>query len=261
VSIIRQKPVSLTARVLAPALLGVALLALWQSAVTLGGMPKAVLPGPADVASRLWRDLGSSTLPWRTAVTLGEALAGCLLAAAIALPIGYAVARSRLVEAATSPYIAASQAVPAVALAPLLVVWLGYGPVPIVALCVLVVFFPMLLAAVLGLRGVPRELLEAASLDGASGWRMVREIEWPLARRAVMTGLRNGFTLSITGAVVGEFVMGGEGLGMVVSVQAATNDTTGLFATITVLCALAVAIYLGMVALEEYTDPLRVGKE
>jgi len=245
------------ARVVAPALVLVALLAAWQGLVATRAIPASLLPSPPAVLRRLLADLGTGGLALRTLITVGEAVAGCVLGAAIALPLGYALARWVLVEAAVSPYIAASQAVPAVAIAPLLVVWIGYGVAPVVVLCVLMVFFPMVLATVLGLRQVDRDLLWAGALDGAHGWSLLWHVQWPMARRSVLTGLRNGFTLSITGAVVGEFVMGGRGLGLVVSTQTARNDTTGLFATIVVLCLLAVAIYLVVWGLEVVTDPLR----
>jgi NitT/TauT family transport system permease protein len=88
--------------------------------------------------------------------------------------------------------------------------------------------------------------------------QLLCHIEWPLARVAALTGLRNGFTLSITGAVVGEFVTGGQGLGMIISVQSATSDTTGSFATIIVLSVLAIAVYFIMLSVERLADPLRI---
>ncbi|PID53155.1 MAG: ABC transporter permease [Micrococcales bacterium] len=220
-------------------------------------LPPTLVPGPGAVAERFSADLGSGMLAGRALTTVKEATLGCLLAMLVALPAGYLVARSRVAEAAISPYLAASQALPAIALAPLLVLWVGYGLLPIVILCALIVFFPMLLTTVLGLRSLPPEIAEAAVLDGATGWLMIRYVEEPLARPAVLTGLRNGFTLSITGAVVGEFVMGGDGLGMIISAQAAAVDTTGVFATIVMLCLLAIVAYLGMLALEWLLDPLR----
>jgi NitT/TauT family transport system permease protein len=206
------------------------------------------------VVTRAAHDLASGALINPTLVTVGEAFAGCIAATLIALPIGYAMVRLPLLAAALQPFLAASQAVPAVAIAPLLVVWLGYGTLPIAVLCALVVFFPMLLNVVLGFTSLDRDLLDAAALDGAHGISMLLHMEWPLARRAVLVGLRGGFTLSITGAVVGEFVMGGNGLGMLVSVYTNTSDTTGLFATIGVLCALAVVVYAAMLGVERLSD-------
>lgn len=248
--------IPLSIRVVAPLLLGAVLLIAWWLAATLGSIPKTLLPHPAAVASRFVNDLANGQLLAQTAVTLGEAVAGSLVAVLVALPVGWLIAHSRVVEAALSPYLAASQAIPAIALAPLLVIWVGYGLTPITLLCALLVFFPVVLAAVLGLRTLDRDLIEAAQLDGAHGVQLIRYLEWPLARAAVMTGIRNGFTLSITGAVVGEFVMGGNGLGMVLSSQSASVDTTGLFATLVMLCLLAVIIYLVLLAIERATDPL-----
>jgi NitT/TauT family transport system permease protein len=245
-------------RIVAPVAVLMLLLVGWQLTCSLGNMPATILPTPSDTFARLWRDLTGSKLLEATGVTLAEALAGCLLASAVALPMAYLIAHSSVAEAAASPFVAASQAIPAVSIAPLLGVWLGFGTWPIIVLCALMVFFPMALTTTLGFRQLPRDIIEAAMLDGANRAQLLRHIEWPLARVAALTGLRNGFTLSITGAVVGEFVMGGRGLGEILSVQSHTYDTSGLFATIIVLCVLSVAIYFIMLAAERLADPLRV---
>lgn len=244
-------------RVLAPLLLGLVALGAWQVLTMSGAVPPTLLPAPGAVLARFGADVASGSLLGYAGVTILEAVFGCLLAAAIALPMGYVIARARVAEAAVSPYLAASQAVPAVAIAPLLVIWVGYGLLPVVLLCALLVFFPVVLSTVLGLRTIDPEILEAAQLDGAHGPRMLRFIEWPLALPAILTGLRNGFTLSVTGAVVGELVMGGHGLGMVLSVQSASVDTTGLFATLLTLCLIAVAIYMLLIGVERLTNPFR----
>ena len=244
-------------RVVAPAVLGLAILAAWHLATTTGAVPPTFLPAPSAVARRLVLELTHGGLLRATGITLGEAVLGCLLAAAVALPTGWLVARSRVVAAALQPYLAASQAIPAVAIAPLLVLWVGYGIEPVVLLCALLVFFPIVLSTVLGLRTLDTDVIEAARLDGAHAWRMIRDIELPLAAPALLTGLRNGFTLSITGAVVGELVMGGRGLGLVLGVYSSSADTTGLFATLAVLCALAVLIFSALLGLERVVDPMR----
>lgn len=247
----------LSARLLAPLVLGAVVVLAWHFATASGAVPPTLLPAPSAVLARFFADVGSGQLLGYAGVTIVEAILGCLLAAVIALPMGYVIARARTVEAAVSPYVAASQAIPAVAIAPLLVIWIGYGLLPIMVLCALLVFFPVVLSTVLGLRTIDPEVLEAAQLDGAHGLRMLRFIEWPLALPAVLTGLRNGFTLSVTGAVVGELVMGGHGLGMVLSVQSASVDTAGLFATLLMLSLIAVAIYMALIAVEWFSDPLR----
>jgi len=114
------------------------------------------------------------------------------------------------------------------------------------------VFFPILVSSVLGLRHLDQDVLEAAELDGASGWVMARSMEIPLAMPAILAGLRNGFTLSITGAVVGEMVMGGNGLGAVLTQQRFNLDTAGMFVTIGVLCVLAMTLYAVIYRIERH---------
>ncbi|HSN11195.1 MAG TPA: ABC transporter permease subunit, partial [Propionibacteriaceae bacterium] len=183
-------------------------------------------------------------------VTLVEAAAGCLAGAAVALPLAILLHRSRWADSATRPFLGATQAIPAIALAPLLVLWVGYGLVPIALLCALIVFFPILVAAASGLRHVDHEVVDAARMDGASSVQSLLHIELPLALPWIYAGLRNGFTLSVTGAVVGEMVMGGTGLGTVLVVQRDQLDTAGMVATILLLALVASAAYLSLVALE-----------
>ena len=225
------------------AVLGLALLAAWWAAARSGRIPAVFLPGPADVARRLWLGLTRAGLASYAWVTLREALLGCLTAAALALPLAWALFRWRLFSRTVLPYVAASQAVPAIAVAPLLVLWIGYGTAPVVVLCAFMVFFPITVTVLLGLRGLDTDVLDAARLDGAHGASMIVHMELPMALPAILAGLRTGFTLSVTGAVVGEMTMGGTGLGMVLSHQRDTIDTSGLFSTIVLLCAMATTIH------------------
>ena len=133
---------------------------------------------------------------------------------------------------------------PAIAIAPILVLWVGYGITPVIVLCALMVFFPILVSTVVGLRHIDSELLEAAALDGATGWTMAAQMELPLAAPAILGGLRNGFALSVTGAVVGEMVMGGSGLGQVLTQMRSNVDTAGMFVIITILCIMATILYV-----------------
>lgn len=219
--------------------LGLAILATWWAVTRAGLILPVFLPGPADVARRLWLGVSRADLLEYARVTLTEAALGCLAAAALSLPLAWALFHWRLFTRAVLPYVAASQAVPAVAIAPLLVVWIGYGTVPIVALCVLMVFFPITVTVLLGLRGLDTDVIDAARLDGAHGASMVVHMELPMALPAILSGLRTGFTLSVTGAVIGEMIMGGRGLGMVLASQRQSVDTTGLFSTIVILCVMA----------------------
>lgn len=229
--------------VIAPALLAALLLAGWALTAAFGSIPEYLLPSPGAVGARLASDLASGQFWPYLGVTLAEAFGGCLLGTAAAIPLAVAIHRLAWFRAAVQPFLGATQAIPAIALAPLLVLWVGYGLGPVILLCALMVFFPILVSSVLGLRHVDPDVLRAARVDGADSLRLLTEIEFPLAWPAVLAGLRNGFTLSVTGAVVGEMVMGGRGLGMVLTVQRDAVDTAGMFATIAVLCLVAATIY------------------
>jgi len=228
-------------RLIAPMLLGLALLGLW--ALAAAGASPVLLPGPGRVLGRLWDDLGTGALWPYLAVTLTEALGGCLLGAIVALPLAFAIHRSTWFSDATQPFLGATQAIPAIAIAPLLVLWIGYGLTPVVMLCGLIVFFPILVSAVVGLRMASAEVVDAARLDGAGSLGLLWHVEAPLALPSLLGGFKNGFALSVTGAVVGEMVMGGSGLGTVLTVQRDAVDTTGMFATIAWLCLIAAGAY------------------
>ncbi|WFB09304.1 ABC transporter permease [Streptomyces sp. LX-29] len=236
--------------VLPPLLLGLALLIAWDTATRTGAVSTYFLPTPWSLARHFTDELLHGDLPEYTRETAWEAAAGGGMGIGVALPLGYLIARNRIAAAALQPYVAATQAMPAVALAPLLGLWIGYGLLPIAVLCALLVFFPILVNTVLGLRAIDPDVLGAARVDGVGWWRMLWHIELPLALPAILTGVRNGLTLSITGAVVGEFVMGGEGLGQLLSVQRQEADTLGLFSTLVMLCLLAAVVY-GAVRLVE----------
>ena len=175
--------------------------------------------------------------------TLSESVAGFLLGTAIAIPLGYGIARSQVLARAIQPYLAAMQALPALALAPLLTLWLGYDLPSVIALCALIVFFPMVVNTALGLRTLDRDVLDAARVAGAEGWMLFRYMEFPLALPSILAGLRVGLTLSITGAVVGEFVVGDHGLGGLLIIASSQYDRPLEFATLLTLSLLAAILY------------------
>lgn len=251
----RHPAIPLRVRVVAPVAVALIIILCWTLVSRSGVVPRTLLPRPLDVVARLVDDFATGRVFAPTWVSITESVSGTLLAFTVAIPLAWLIVHVDLARAAFSPYLAASQAIPAVAIAPLLVVWVGYGHLPVILLCAVMVFFPMVLATMHGLRRIAPEVIAAARVDGAAGWSMARWIEWPLALPATLTGVRNGFTLSVTGAVVGELVMGGTGLGQRLAIQSQSNDTTGLFATIIVLCGLAITIYLTMAGVEWLTDP------
>lgn len=234
----------------APIVVAVLVLGAWCLA-SLTGVSQYYLPAPWHVFSRLLSGIVDGYLLQSAGTTLLSALLGALLATVLGVPIGTAIAHWRLLSAALEPYLAASQAVPAVAFAPLLVLWVGYGMLPIVLLCGLMVIFPIIINTALGMRDVDPEIIGAARLDGADGWRLLTRIEFPLSLPAILAGLRMGFTLSVTGAVVGELVIGGRrGLGIELTTAQSMSDMTGMFAVVIFLATIAIALYLILRALE-----------
>ena len=234
----------------APWLFGVGLFVVWGLVVVVVAPPPYMLPSPLAVLDRLVAGLLTPAFWPAIRETFVEAVGGSLLGAAFALPLAIAIHRSRLLSAAVSPFLGATQAIPAIALAPLLAIWVGYGIGPIILLCALMVFFPILVSSVVGLLHVDHHVVDAARIDGAGAVALLRHVELPLALPNVLAGLRNGFTLSVTGAVVGEMVMGGSGLGQLLTIQRDSVDTAGMFASIAVLCAMASGLY-GLIHLIE----------
>lgn len=243
----------------APLTLLVALVLLWFLATGAGNISGMFLPSPIDFARRAKTLLAAPWFWQRVEVTVAEAVLGSLLGAAVAIPTSWLIYRSKYVNAALQPFLGATQAIPAVALAPLLVLWAGRGTLPVVLLCSLMVFFPILVSTTVGLRHLDRDVLDAAALDGASGARLIFFVELPLVAPSMLAGIRNGFTLSITGAVVGEMVMGGAGLGQLLSQQQHNLDTAGMFVTVAVLCVLAMTFY-SLVYLIERRGKAHVGQ-
>ena len=239
-------------RVLPSLVIGVLLLGIWQFIAFSDAVTDFLVPSPAEVARAFWRGLESG-LFWRySRTTLQESLIGFGCGALVALPMGYGIARSRVLATALQPYLAASQALPAVALAPILTLWFGYGLKPIVVLCALIVFFPMVINTAVGITTVDREVIAAARVDGAGFWPMVRYIEMPLASPVILAGMRTSLTLSITGAVVGEFVLGDRGLGGLLEIARGNFDHPLVFATIVMLMLLAMTLYYCAWGMERY---------
>lgn len=221
---------------------GLALIVWW--AVTASGLIQPLyLPNPLDVVARMVTQ-AQSGVAWRyLAPTLLAALLGAAIAVAVALPLGVIVTHSRLLAAVVEPVVAISQTVPLVAIAPLLVVWIGYGTVPIAVLCALVAFFPMVTTTVVGFRSLDMRVVENALLDGANSWQRLIHIEGPMAAPSVLAGVRGGFVLAMTGAVVGEMVMGGAGLGTLLTLTREAADTAGMFAVVAWISLSAMVLY------------------
>jgi len=225
-------------------------LACWQGVVWLGGYPSFMLPPPWAVVVRLGDVLANGSLWFHTVVTLREVLAGLGLGALVATVLGYSLAHSPVTERLLTPYIVASQSVPTIAIAPLLVIWFGTGLLSKVLVCALIVFFPILVNTVVGLRSVGRDLRDLMRTLEASRWQTIWKLELPAALPVLLGGLKVGATLSVIGAVVGEFVAADRGLGYLLKQGQQVYDTPLVFVGIGALVVLAQALH-GAVALAE----------
>ncbi len=222
------------------------LLAWWLAAQT-AGLPAFILPSPGQVWLRFLSSVADGSLLANTAATLLEVLLGLALGVSLATILGYLVAKSRALERVLSPYLVASQAVPLVAIAPLLVIWFGPGIFSKILICALIVFFPVLVNTVVGVRAVPPALNDLMLSLRASRGQILTKLEIPAALPVFLGGLRIGATLSVIGAVVGELVGSDSGLGFLINVGRGQYDTALVFVAVFMLILLALLLY-GIVA-------------
>lgn len=227
----------------------VALLA-WDVVVRLFNFPAYILPRPEQVFQRFGLALSDGSLFHNAGATLMEIVLGLAVGVSLATVMGYLLAKSHLFERLLSPYLVASQAVPVVAIAPLLVIWFGPGVFSKILICSLTVFFPVLVNTVVGLRAVPEHLRDLMRSMRASRWQMIRHLEIPAALPVFLGGLRIGATLSVIGAVVGEFAGSDRGLGFLINVARGQFDTALVFVAVFTLVFLALGLY-GLVLLLE----------
>lgn len=228
----------------------VALVLFWWAAVVVGNTPAYILPAPGDVGLRAWEMLLDGSLPehfWTTTIRAGL---GFLAALAVGVFLGYLIAHSSLLGRLISPYIAVSQGLPVVALAPLLALWIKDDLARKVLIVALIVFFPIVINTIVGLRSIDRSMLEVARISGASRWQLIRYVELPLSLRGVLAGVKLGLTLSITGAVVGEFISPTTGLGSILIIGRGLFDTTLVFVGLVSLALLTLLIYVAVSLLE-----------
>jgi NitT/TauT family transport system permease protein len=215
----------------------------WHLVTQFSGLPAYILPAPDMVWQKFLQVLSNGSLMRHSLITLGEVLIGLALGVTLATVQGYFLAKSRLVERLLSPYIVASQSVPIVAIAPLLVIWFGSGLTSKVLICALIVFFPVLVNTIVGLRSVPEELRELMRSLHATRWQTFKYLEVPAALPIFLGGLRIGATLAVIGAVVGEFAGSDRGLGFLISVGRGQFDTTLVFVAVFTLIAMAMILY------------------
>jgi NitT/TauT family transport system permease protein len=223
-----------------PPLTFVAMVALWWGAVELFKIPVYLLPGPQSVFARLVTD---AALLWtHSKVTLTEILLGFGLTIVTAIPLGLLIALSPLSKQLVYPPIMLMQLVPKIAVAPLFLVWLGFGIESKVLLTVLLTFFPLLLASISGFQILDDRLLYLTKSMGATSWQTFRYLRFPAALPVIFSGVKTSATIAATAAIVAEFVGANKGLGYVLLRGTSTMDIELVFAVLVVLTLIGVAI-------------------
>lgn len=224
----------------------------WQLIVTISQLPAFILPTPAQVGEKFLEVLKNGMLLRHFSATLFEVVAGLFIGTALAILLGYALSKSPLAEKLLTPFLVGSQAIPIVAIAPLLVIWFGPGIFSKILICVLVVFFPVLVNTLIGLREVPQNLRELMQSFKATPAQTLRYLEYPAALPVLLGGLRVGATLSVIGAIVGELVGSDRGLGFMISLGRGQYDTALVFVAVITLILLASGLYGLIIWLENH---------
>jgi NitT/TauT family transport system permease protein len=231
------------------------ILGLWKLITVVFGIEEFLLPPPERVLEEMW--LNASVLWGHTLVTAQEIVIGFLIAAVLGLASAILMTASRLVARVFYPTLVISQAIPKVAIAPLLVVWLGFGQPTIITIVVIIAFFPVAVSSAGGLREVPRDLVMLGQSMGLRGARLFRKIMIPYALGSIFSGLKVGMTLALIGAVVGEFVTGQSGLGYYIQSSSSAFNVAQSFGGIIAIVVLGLVAFKLVEVVESLAMPWR----
>jgi NitT/TauT family transport system permease protein len=231
----------------------------WELTVRLFGIKDYLLPPPTKV----WAEFVKRYDPVMASawVTTQEILAGFALAAAVSIPLAAAISYSRFMEHAVYPAIVFLQIIPKIAIAPLFIIWFGFGFTPKLLLVFLLSFFPIVVAAIAGFKSVDPDIMDFARTTGAGGWRLFAKIRLPQALPHIFTGLKVGAALSATAAVVAEFVASDKGLGYLLLQYNGQLETPMVFAIIVLLSLIGLLVYYAVEVVERFTIPWHVSQQ
>lgn len=231
----------------------VAILVIWEIAIHVFDIQRFLLPRPTDVLVTLWdRRVDLLAESW---VTFQESLWGFLLAVALAIPVAILITFSKVASTTIYPVLVISQVIPKVAIAPLLVVWMGFGVGPKILLAFLIAFFPIVVNTATGLNNLEPKMVHLARSMGASTWHTFIHFRLPSSLPVFFAGLKVGVTFAVIGALVGEFVGAGSGLGHLTVIAMGSLNTELVFAAIIAMAAIGVAMYVAVELLERLIVP------
>ncbi len=235
------------------------LFAVWELAVRAFGIKEYLLPAPSVVLAALARNYPN--VFDSAVVTTSEILAGYALAVVVSVPLALTIAYSRFMEETVYPVIVFLQIVPKIAVAPLFLIWFGFGFTPKLLLVFLLSFFPIVVSSIAGFKSVDPEIMDFARTTGAGSWRLFVKIRLPQALPGIFTGLKIGAALSATAAVVAEFVASDKGLGYLLLQYNGDLNTPMVFAVILVLSLIGLAVYYAVELIERFTIPWHVSQQ
>jgi NitT/TauT family transport system permease protein len=241
-----------------PAWVFFALIAAWWAAVSILKVPAFLLPPPEDVLPRIWE--ARVSLLDHTWVTMQEIILGFGLSVVTAIPLGLLIALSPTAKRMLYPLLVFIQLVPKIAVAPLFVVWLGFGLTSKVMLTLLLTFFPLLLASMAGFQILDQRLLYLTRSMGATTWQTFRYLRFPAALPVIFGGLKTSATIAATAAIVAEFVGSNKGLGYVLLQGTANLDTTLVFAVLFLLTIIGLALNTIVEVVEYFMTPWQRGQ-
>jgi NitT/TauT family transport system permease protein len=236
-----------------PIILIIIIVGLWDVAIRVFHIPPYQIPAPADVLVTLFHD-GPELLA-QAWPTLDATIQGFLLSALVGIPIAMLIAGSRTVESYVYPLLVFSQSIPKVAIAPLFVVWFGFGLLPKVLSAFLLGFFPVVVSAVQGFKSVDPDMLDLARAMEATPLQSFRMIRLPHALPAIFSGLKVSITLAIVGAVVGEFVGSNSGIGFVLQRSIGNFELPTMFAALVILALMGVILFWLIEVAERFAVP------
>jgi NitT/TauT family transport system permease protein len=244
---------AIQAQWLRPLIFLVVLVVAWDLAIRLFRIPPYQVPKPADVIATLWDEwpmLLSQAVPTTTAT-----VQGFILSALFGIPMAMLIVGSRTVESYVYPLLVFSQSIPKIAIAPLFVVWFGFGMMPKVLSAFLLGFFPVVVSAVQGFKSVEPDMLDLARAMEANRLQIFRMVRLPHAMPAIFSGLKVSITLAVVGAVVGEFVGSNNGLGFVLQRSIGNFELPTMFAALVVLSLIGVILFWILDVIERFAIP------
>jgi len=222
----------------------VVFIALWQAYVSIFNVPKQIMPDPISFASKFIQILSVDGFGAHIGITLYEIFVGFVIGCVLGLVFGYLLSKSVLLERLFTPYIVLVQIAPKISIAPLFVLWFGLEATSKIALVILVVFFPIMVNTIIGIRSVEKNMQDLLHILKANRWQRFMSVEIPYSLPSIMSGVKVSTTYAITGAVIGEMIGAKSGLGYLVIMGSETYDINLILTAVILLSVIGMALYL-----------------